>query len=319
MQAAATSIIEVNGLKKSFSGNLAVDSFDFTVEKGECTSLLGPNGAGKTTTINMLLGLVIPDKGYIKLFRQDITHELKSVKQHIGVAPQVDNLDPDLTVMENLMVYASYYSISSKVARSRAEELLEFFALENRRDEIIQNLSGGQRRRLIIARALINRPKLIILDEPTIGLDPQARHLIWERLEILKSEGTTMLLTSHYMEEVQRLADKVIIMERGRKILEGAPLFLIREHVGEYVFEIPLPDHSLDELKGRLKNCNITCEKHGKRLYVFLKGTCPELDRLSMELLHVVKRPTNLEDLFLRYTGRRLREWSMNSGMNNLP
>ncbi len=301
-------VIDASGLKKAFNQRTVIDSFDLIVDEGKCIALLGPNGAGKTTTINMILGLVIPDEGRIEVFGQDISHNLRKIKQSIGVAPQTDNLDPDLTVLENLIVYASYYSIPRHTAKNRAKELLKFFALEAKQDEIIQNLSGGQRRRLILARALINRPRLIILDEPTIGLDPQARHLIWEKVEILKAEGTTILLTSHYMEEVQRLADKVIIIEQGKKILEGEPIGLIKRHVGEYVIEIPDGGQGFDGLKEDLDGCNASFEEHAKRLYIYLKGPCPQAERLGMRFEHVVKRPANLEDLFLRYTGRRLIE-----------
>ena len=306
-------VIRARGLTKIFhEGRKAVDSFDFFVKRGKCVSLLGPNGAGKTTTINMLLGLVVPTSGRIEIFGRNISGALKEIKHSIGVAPQTDNLDPDLTVLENLMIYASYYSIPAKTAKKRAEELLDFFALSKRRDEIIQNLSGGQRRSLIIARALINDPELIILDEPTIGLDPRARHLIWERLETLKSRGTTMLLTSHYMEEVQRLADRVVIMEGGRKILEGEPGSLILEHIGEYVMEIPEGRQGLEHLSSRLKHCGANFELHGKKLFIYYKKRCPELEDLTKDYSHVVKRPANLEDLFLRYTGRRLMEGAGN-------
>ena len=300
--------IEATGLKKTFDQRTVIDSFDLTVDEGMCIALLGPNGAGKTTTISMILGLVIPDKGRIEVFGEDISNNLSKIKQSIGVAPQMDNLDPDLTVLENLIVYASYYSISRRCAKDRALDLLQFFGLEARQDEIIQNLSGGQRRRLILARAMINRPRLIILDEPTIGLDPQARHLIWEKVEVLKAEGTTMLLTSHYMEEVERLADKVIIIEQGKKLLEGDPFELVKRHVGEYVMEIPWKGLQLHVLEEELRGCNVCFERHATRLFVYLKGPCPEAERLGIRFEHVVKRPANLEDLFLRFTGRRLIE-----------
>ncbi len=301
-------IIRIEGLTKVFENRIAVHGLDFSVEEGKCIALLGPNGAGKTTTINMILGLVIPTKGKITIFGQSLSNHLSAIKQKIGVAPQSDNLDPDLTVLENLIIYASYFRIPRHLALKRAKELLRFFALESRHNEIIQNLSGGQRRRLIIARALINEPLLLILDEPTIGLDPQARHLIWDRLDILKREGTTMLLTSHYMEEVSRLADHVIIMEQGKKLIEGEPQALIAEHVGDSVFEVERDDFDLTILQKELSGCNCTFEIHGTRLYIYTKGPCPEAERLSLRFSHVIKRPANLEDLFLRYTGRKFVE-----------
>ena len=300
--------IEIQGLTKIFGKTPAVRNLDFFVEQGQCMALLGPNGAGKTTTINVLLGLVIPTSGTIKVFDKDLIGNTKEIKKRIGVAPQLDNLDPDLSVIENLVTYASYFKIPKRHAMERAEELLRFLALEARHDEVIQNLSGGQRRRLIIARALINRPRLLILDEPIIGLDPQARHLIWERLEALKAKGTTMLITSHYMEEVSRLADRVLIMEKGRKVLEGSPQEMVARHIGEYVYEIIEDTNELSQLEKDLSHCNARIERHGKRFYIYTKGTCLEAEKIGMRYSHVIKRPANLEDLFLHFTGKKLTE-----------
>ncbi len=301
-------VVEVSGVKKRFGDRWAVSSISFSIARGECLALLGPNGAGKTTTIHMLLGLVVPDGGSIRVFGLEASGHLKEIKQGTGVCPQNDNLDPDLTVVENLVTYASYFGIGKREALARAGELLEFFALSNRSDEVIQNLSGGQRRRLLIARALINRPGLFILDEPTIGLDPQARHLIWERLEALKAGGTTMLLTSHYMEEVSVLADRVIILDSGRVVVEGRVDELVREMVGNQVVEVSGPKARLQEIAESVEGCDVETESNGTRLYVYLKGPCDRLDALGDHGLVVVRRPANLEDLFLRLTGRRLRE-----------
>ncbi len=301
-------VLHIKGLKKAFGERKVLRGIDVSLKKGESLALLGQNGAGKTTNIRILLGIVIATEGSIRVFDLEYPKGLKRAKFKMGVVPQMDNLDPDLTVFENLIVYANYFRISKKVARKRAEELLEFFALKNRRSEIIQNLSGGQRRRLLLARALINRPELIILDEPTIGLDPQARLLIWERLSHLKEKGTTMLLTSHYMEEVERLADKVIIIDNGTAIAKGTPRGLVREMLGSEIVEFPDGARRLDEIKEYLGGCSIDMEVFENRLFVYLTDGCKELDSLISSFSHVTKRPATLEDLFLRLTGRKLRE-----------
>ncbi len=276
--------------------------------QGQCLALLGPNGAGKTTTIRIVLGLVIATSGRIKIFGKTLPEHLRKVKYRIGVVPQMDNLDPDLTVLENLLIYAGYFRIRKKNARNRAMDLLSFFALHNRKDEIIQNLSGGQRRRLLLARALINKPDLLILDEPTIGLDPQARILIWERLEHLRKKGTTMLLTSHYMEEVARLATRVIIVDNGRAIARGRPDEMVERLLGTEVMEFSGPGDKLDLLEDALRACNVTTERVKNRLYVYIKEGCSSLDDAASDFSVVVKRPATLEDLFLKLTGRKLRE-----------
>jgi len=287
---------------------VAVKDFDLCIYPGECLGLLGPNGAGKTTTIYMLLGLVRSTSGEISIFGESIPARLKKVKLRIGVAPQADNLDPDLTVFENLLVYAAYFGIDRSTARKRADDLLGFFALKNRRDEIIQHLSGGQRRRLLLSRALINEPELLILDEPTIGLDPQARHMIWERLEDLRSQGTTMLLTSHYMEEVSRLTNRVLIMDEGKIVAQGNPVEMVANMIGSEVIEVADSPEKLDALEKTLRSCKVDIERVADRLFIDVHEPCTELDTLAISLRHVSKRPPNLEDLFLKLTGRTLRE-----------
>ncbi len=301
-------VIEVKGLTKRFGDRVAVDSLDFSLYHGECMGLLGPNGAGKTTTIAILLGLVQKSAGQVRIFGQGYPSDLWKVKKRIGVAPQMDNLDPDLTVIENLLTYASYFDISRRTARVRAEELLEFFALSLRQSEVIQNLSGGMRRRLLIARALINSPDLLILDEPTIGLDPQARHLIWERITTLKGQGTTILLTSHYMEEVERLAGRVMVMESGRRVAEGDPQELVHQRIGQEVYEVMSVEDELTHLAAILDSCSADYERLSDRILIYVRRPCPELEALALSHSYVMKRPTNLEDLFLRLTGRTLRE-----------
>jgi lipooligosaccharide transport system ATP-binding protein len=301
-------LLRVNGLRKAFGERVAVHGLDFAVRRGECLGLLGPNGAGKTTAIHMLLGLVTPVAGEIHFFGKNALQDLYGLKKRIGVTPQTDNLDPDLTALENLTVYASYFDIDYKTAVSRAEELLAFFALKNRKDEVISAFSGGQRRRLLIARALINNPDILILDEPTIGLDPQARRLIWDCLEVLRKNGTTMLLTSHYMEEVSRLATQVLILEGGRSVAYGIPEELVQRHVGREVYEIRGSREHLAGLRPLLASCKADFETGQDVLRIFIRETCPELDALVLEQPHVTRRPAGLEDLFLRLTGNELRE-----------
>jgi len=301
-------ILDIKGLEKSFGSRKVLRGLDIRLCPGQCLALLGPNGAGKTTTIRIVLGVATPTAGHISIFGKSIPGGLRSAKYEIGVVPQMDNLDPDLTVLENLLIYASYFKIGRKTARKRAAELLDFFALNNRRHEIIQSLSGGQRRRLLLARALINTPRLLILDEPTIGLDPQARILMWERLERLRKDGTTMLLTSHYMEEVSRLATEVLIIDHGRCIARGRPADIVWKLLGREIMEFSGPADRLLELERSLEDCNVSVEKAGDNLYVYIREGCTVLDSAAASFPHVVKRPATLEDLFLKLTGRKLRE-----------
>ena len=301
-------LVEIRNLTKQFGDRMAVRGLDFCIYPGECLGLLGPNGAGKTTIIYMLLGLVRPTSGKISIFDESIPERLKHVKLRIGVVPQADNLDPDLTVFENLLVYAAYFGIDHSIARKRADDLLGFFALKDRSDEIIQHLSGGQRRRLLLSRALINAPELLILDEPTIGLDPQARHLMWERLEDLRSQGTTMLLTSHYMEEVSRLANRVLILDEGKIVAQGDPGEMVADMIGFEVFEVADSPERLDTLERTLRSCKVDTEKVADRLFIYVHEPCAELETVAISFCHVSKRPANLEDLFLKLTGRSLRE-----------
>jgi lipooligosaccharide transport system ATP-binding protein len=301
-------LVEIRNLTKRFGDRIAVRDLDLSIYPGECLGLLGPNGAGKTTTIYMLLGIVRPTSGEISIFGESIPKRLKHVKSRMGVVPQADNLDPDLTVFENLLVYAAYFGVNHSTARKRADDLLGFFALKDRSNEIIQHLSGGQRRRLLLSRALINAPELLILDEPTIGLDPQARHLMWERLEDLRSQGTTMLLTSHYMEEVSRLATRVLILDEGKIVAQGDPVKMVANTVGSEVFEVADSPERLDALEETLRSCDVDTEKVADRLFIYAREPCAELETMAITLRHVSKRPANLEDLFLRMTGRSLRE-----------
>uniref|UniRef100_UPI00272E62B3 ABC transporter ATP-binding protein n=1 Tax=Geoalkalibacter sp. TaxID=3041440 RepID=UPI00272E62B3 len=264
-----TAILDAEALEKAYGAFKAVDGLSFRVTRGECFGLLGPNGAGKTTTIRMLYGYSPLDGGRLRVFGRDMPTDLRHIKQRMGICQQEDNLDPDLSVRENLLVYARYFDLPREPARARADELLRFFALDHRAGANIRELSGGMKRRLMLARSLINRPELLILDEPTTGLDPQSRHQVWQRLEDLKQGGLTILLTTHYMDEAARLCDRLVIVDRGKVLVEGAPAALIATHVGREVIEISQPGEGLRDFLRR-RACPF--EDLGNRLVVYNHG-----------------------------------------------
>ena len=300
-------VIDVQNLTKSFDQLQAVDGISFQVNKGECFGLLGPNGAGKTTTIRMLYGFTPPSGGQLRIFGEDLPDRLRRVKYRMGICQQEDNLDPDLSVLDNLLTFSRYFDLPKREALDRAKSLLNFFGLENRAQAKIQPLSGGMKRRLVLARSLINQPELLILDEPTTGLDPQSRHQMWDRLEKLKNDGLTILLTTHYMEEAASLCDRLIIMDHGHILVEGAPAELVRSHVGRDVLDIRDPDPRIRDF---LRDHDVAYEDFGHRLLVYSMAGDDLLLRLSRDFsatgLHL--RPATLEDVFLRLTGRELRE-----------
>ena len=226
------------GLRKSYGERVAVDGIDFTVDSGTCFGFLGPNGAGKTTTMKMIYGLATVDGGELEVLGMDVASRRREVKSRLGVVPQETNLDGEFTVLENLIVQASYYGIGESSAEPRARELLEFCQLEDRAEEKIQSLSGGMKRRLLVARALVNDPEIVVLDEPTTGLDPQARLALWREMESLRDRGVTLLLTTHYMEEAARLCDRLVIIDLGRIVAEGEPRELMREHEVDTLEEV---------------------------------------------------------------------------------
>ena len=301
------SILKVDSLRKAYGTLNAVDGISFAVQSGECFGLLGPNGAGKTTTIRMLYGYTPRDAGRLELFGLDIDVHLREIKRRIGICQQEDSLDPDLTVRDNLVGYARYFAISRQEAQRRADELLDFFALQGRAKDKILVLSGGLKRRLMLARALVNQPEFLILDEPTTGLDPQSRQLLWEKLNELKKQGLTILLTTHYMEEAERSCDRLVIVDHGQILVEGKPRELVREHVGHTVLEIADPDQQVRDFLAR-EACRV--EDLDRRMLVYLDDG----DELFLRLTRDVRtegcmlRPAGLEDLFLKLTGRELRE-----------
>jgi len=300
-------VIRARGLRKRFRDLVAVDGIDFEVRRQECFGFLGPNGAGKTTTVRMAHCFMVPTAGELCILGHDVTRHPRLVKAQLGVCPQENNLDPDLTVFDNLRVFARYFDIDGASARRRAEELLRFIGMTARRNAAIEELSGGMKRRLLIARALLNEPKVLILDEPTTGLDPQARHQIWETIIQLKERGTTVLLTTHYMDEAQHLCDRLVIMDHGRVLLEGPPRQLIHDHIGANVIEIASTDPSVGEY---LRSRNVGFERSATHYYVFVKDGGREFRELTAcgEADACALRTANLEDVFLKATGRELRD-----------
>ncbi len=301
-------LVEAENLTKKFGALIAVDSINFKISKGENFGFLGPNGAGKTTTMRMINGVSPPTAGNLTVASKDVCKNGREIKSMIGVAPQEDNLDPDFTVFQNLTVYARYFDIPKEEAKKRAEELLKFVQLEEKRDVIINNLSAGMKRRLIIARALLNEPQILILDEPTTGLDPQARHLIWDKIRSLKKQGVTVILTTHYMDEAAQLCDRIIIMDQGKIIEEGKPMDLVRKHAGEEVLELAYSEEVMELLKQAFSNARM--EVVGDKIHVFTSHPRGAFSKVlkAASFKGAVIRDADLEDVFLKLTGRRLRE-----------
>jgi lipooligosaccharide transport system ATP-binding protein len=300
-------IIEARDIVKCFGEFVAVDGVSFTVESGEFFGLLGPNGAGKTSIIRIIYGFSPITDGKMNVFGMDIRTGWREIRYRLGVCQQENTLDPDLTVEQNLLLYARYFNINKKLARQRTEELLEFFALINKRKSKVMQLSGGMAKRLQLARALISAPELLILDEPTTGLDPQSRHQVWDRLLELKKHGLTMLLTTHYMDEAESLCDRLLIMDQAKIIAEGNPKNLIIEHAAENVIEIEGPNH---EVSAYLQENQIRHEDLGKRIIIYIQrnGNLENELRKRFCMESCIFRLGNMEDVFLRLTGRELRE-----------
>lgn len=299
------------GLTKSYDGFRAVKGVDFEVYEGECFGFLGPNGAGKTTTMKMIYGAAVPSGGHLEVAGLDVRGDVRAVKRRIGVVPQEDNLDEELEVLENLLVFGRYFDLPGKLVRQRAEELLDFVQLSERAGAKVEELSGGMKRRLLIARALVNNPELVVLDEPTTGLDPQARHLVWEKLRQLKAGGTTLVLTTHYMDEAAQLCDRLVIMDGGRIIASGTPRRLIEENTSPEVLEFRPPPERLGELQELLEREAEHVERSADLLLAYTSDA-ETLERRVREsgvpIENTLYRRASLEDVFLRLTGRRLVE-----------
>ncbi len=301
-------LVNAKNLTKKFGNLTAVDNIDFEIFKGENFGFLGPNGAGKTTIMKMIQGVSPFSYGKLTLAGMDIAEHARTIKGIVGVAPQEDNLDPDFTVFQNLTVYARYFDIPKEKARTRADELLKFMQLEEKRDVVMTALSGGMRRRLILARALMNDPQILILDEPTTGLDPQARHLIWTKIRSLKKQGVTVILTTHYMDEAAQLCDRIIIMDQGKIIEKGEPVQLVKEHVGEEVLEVLNSEESMTCLKQYFPDARIDIV--GDKIQVFAKKARGILAKILEEASFrgALIRDSNLEDVFLKLAGRSLKD-----------
>lgn len=301
-------VVSAHTLRKHYGVTEVVAGLNLSLAPGTCHGLLGPNGAGKTTTLKMLLGLVAPDGGEIQVLGLPVPSLARQARLRIGVVPQMDNLDPDFTVTENLLTYGRYFGLKDTVIRERIPGLLDFAGLNSRAESRIQTLSGGMKRRLTLARVLVNDPDVIFLDEPTTGLDPQARHVIWQGLRRLLSQGKTILLTTHFMDEAERLCDRLTIIDHGRTIAEGGPRELITTHIEPDVVEI----YGEEAITwGREQGARLAdrIEEAGDTLFCYTRQPGPLLDALkNMSDLRYLHRPANLEDVFLKLTGRELRD-----------
>jgi lipooligosaccharide transport system ATP-binding protein len=301
-------VLSAQNLRKSYAGQAVVDGVSITLNRGECYGLLGPNGAGKTTTLRLLLGLIEPDGGHLNLLGLAVPRHAREARLRVGVVPQVDNLDPDFTVAENLLVYGRYFGLSDAVIAARLPELLEFANLTHKRDAKVPTLSGGMKRRLTLARALVNDPDIVFLDEPTTGLDPQARHLIWQRLRELTARGKTLLLTTHFMEEAERLCHRLAILDHGRMVAEDSPRELIAHHIEPQVIEV-FGEHAAAWAQNHASRFAQRFEISGESAFCYVQEAQPLLEELQQQgELRYLHRPANLEDVFLKLTGREMRE-----------
>ena len=308
MNAADTAVLSVTGLRKSYGNTEVVRGLDFAIARGECFGLLGPNGAGKTTTLRCCLGLTDPNAGAIALLGLPVPKAAREARVRVGVVPQMDNLDPDFTVVENLRIYGRYFRIPDALLDERIPRLLEFAGLSTKGASSIRTLSGGMKRRLTLARALINDPELLILDEPTTGLDPQARHLIWDGLRQLLTQGKTILITTHFMDEAERLCSRLAVIDHGRMIACDTPRALIAAHVEPEVIEV-YGDEARSWAEARGRQLADRLELAGETAFCYARDAAPLLADLARQTsVRYLHRPANLEDLFIKITGRELRD-----------
>jgi lipooligosaccharide transport system ATP-binding protein len=302
-------IIQIRGVVKVFGSITAVAGVDLDIDRGECFGLLGPNGAGKTSLVRMIVGVSPISQGSIVIDGKDIVREPRIIKADLGVVPQEDNLDPDLSVVENLTTFARYFDIPGGEARQRAMDNLRLFELQDRQKAKIEELSGGMKRRLLIARALTNRPKLLVLDEPTVGLDPQTKHLVWRRLRTLKAQGTTLLLCTQNMDEASFLCDRLAVMNEGRIVALGTPPELIAKRGGSQVIEVRVRSAERKAwVLSRMSERGLQWQEMEEAIYVFQRDGQALGDDLASELLVVNQHVPTLEDVFLKLTGRSLKE-----------
>ncbi|MEN9711756.1 MAG: hypothetical protein RLY90_17 [Pseudomonadota bacterium] len=301
-------LFECHHLIKRYGEATVVNDVSFQIAPGECLGVIGPNGAGKTTTLRMCLGLSAPDGGSIQAFGLSMPQDAMAIKSRVGVVSQFDTLDPDFTCAENLMVFGRYFGLKKADIQARIAQLLEFAALTHKADAKPGQLSGGMKRRLSLARALINNPDLLLLDEPTTGLDPQARHLMWERLQQLLQQGKSILLTTHFMDEAERLCDRLLVLDHGQKIAEGTPRDLISQHLEPDVVEV-FGNDALALVNSPLASLAQRVETSGETVFFYTQQAAPLLQALNAHTgLRTLHRPANLEDLFLKLTGRQIRE-----------
>ena len=302
-------LVEARDLTKKFDDFTAVDEISFDIQRGEAFGFLGPNGAGKTSTMRMISTVSPITSGHMTVFGLDPTTQGRGIRQRIGVVPQEDNLDLELTVGENLYIYGRYHDMAKAEINPRIDELLEFAQLSDRRNSQVETLSGGMKRRLTIARALINDPELVILDEPTTGLDPQARHLLWDRLYRLKQDGATLIITTHYMDEAEQLCDRLVVMDEGKIAAEGSPRDLITEYAPREVVELRLFGEDKDEAVLKLEGLAARSEVLADRVLLYTDDADDTQEGLHSRGIHpeqVLVRRSTLEDVFLRLTGRGL-------------
>ena len=302
--------IRAERLSKRYKDLVAVNGIDFQVHQGECFGFLGPNGAGKTSTMKMISCVSPVSSGLLRVLDMDVQQNHRAVKEHLGVVSQADSLDPDLNVIQNLLSFGRYFNLPQDVSRARSQEGLDLFQLTDRALNMPDQLSGGMRRRLLIARALMNEPRILVLDEPTTGLDPQARLLVWDKLSLLKSRGITMLLTTHYMDEAAYLCDRLVVMDHGRILTEGPPDELVRNLVGDTVVEVKVKHAEKAGLMERLtaSDMHAHVEDRADSVLIYPRDGSVSLDGTTLHGYQTTRRPGNLEDVFLRLTGRGLRE-----------
>ena len=306
-------IFSIQGLTKKYGETTVVDDLSFDIKPGECLGVIGPNGAGKTTTIRMCLGLTAPDAGSVSFYQPgqsvlQMPMDALAIKDKLGIVSQFDSLDPDFSCAENLLVFGRYFGMKDAVIRERIPNLLEFAALTSKADAKLSELSGGMKRRLSLARALVNDPQLLLLDEPTTGLDPQARHLMWERLQRLVQQGKSILLTTHFMDEAERLCNRLLVLDHGKKMTEGTPRQLIADNLEPDVVEV-YGSGALALVDSPLKSMAARVEVSGETVFFYTQDSKQLLEALTnYPQLRTLHRPANLEDLFLKLTGRQIRE-----------
>jgi lipooligosaccharide transport system ATP-binding protein len=302
-------MIVAKGLRKVYGDFVAVDGIDFEVKQGEAFGLLGPNGAGKSTTMRMIASTSMRSGGELEILGKDPNKHGPEIRAHLGVVPQQDNLDRELKVWENLYIYGRYFGLSRKFMKNKIEELIEFAQLEEKRNSKTEDLSGGMKRRLTIARALVNEPDILMLDEPPTGLDPQARHVLWDRLFRLKEQGVTLVITTHYMDEAEQLCDRLVVMDKGRIMAEGSPADLIKQYSSKEVLEVRFGSSQNQEAAKRIEGLGDRTEVLPDRILIYSENgekILEQIVKLGLEPLTSLVRRSSLEDVFLRLTGRTL-------------